>query len=368
MTFRIVIFPVQVGSPPQQMYVTHSLMTSQTVFVDVECGQQPSCPLYCKDRYFKRMYCTPICEVEITQTICNQGQETPLDPIYANGIFWSQNSSTFRLSNKNDWYSNTGYFRKQSGKYFTDTLTFLSDGNLTANLTIQSAEMVDGLLLDITFPLWSGGVIGLGPGDRNIVSQLHAQNLIPLPTAYLYARRDQPIGILGFGMNVRKIGICENKWIEYQTKDPNFWVLELEDFELNGFSYGKKTKALLTDVGQRILLPAKFVHRLIELNVLGVYDGPKVLNYVCTFPCDKQMELNFTINGRNLTLSTSDLMWKLIDNNTCASNLAPMVHPHYLTDVDVSLGRSFLSDFCISLDYEQMKVSFAKHKKRSADD
>ncbi|KAI6217235.1 hypothetical protein M3Y95_01229000 [Aphelenchoides besseyi] len=46
---QIVVFLVQIGSPPQKLYVTHSLLTSHTVFVDINCGQQPQCPRYCRD-------------------------------------------------------------------------------------------------------------------------------------------------------------------------------------------------------------------------------------------------------------------------------------------------------------------------------
>ncbi|KAI6216827.1 hypothetical protein M3Y95_01255500 [Aphelenchoides besseyi] len=342
------------------MYVTYSLETSQTVFVDIDCGQQPHCPRYCQDEHFKKMYCTPICRAEISKSTCNQGLKPPITPKYTGYHFWPQNSSSFQLVNKDDWYSNTVYFGQQFGKHFTDTLTFPSDGDYTANLTIQNVEMIDGLLLEDYFFDWSGGVVGLAPGDGNIVTQLYAQNLIPMPTALLVIGHVGYTGVLGFGIDVDGFDVCDQHYIQRPTMNSNYWVFELEDFELNGLSYGKKTKALLSDNDNWIYLLSKFMRRLVDLKVISIYDGPEVDNHAYIFPCDQLFELTLTVDGQNLTVSKSALTWKPIGNNTCLSFLGPLEHPHYLTNVDMVLGISFLSEFCVSFDYEQMTMSFAK--------
>ncbi|KAI6185997.1 hypothetical protein M3Y98_00084900 [Aphelenchoides besseyi] len=225
-----------IGSPPQKMYVTHSLETSRTVFVDMDCGQQPQCPR-CSE-HFMKMYCTPICRAALSSTTCNRGLKPSINPKYTGYYFWPQNSSTFQLVNTSDWYSNTFNNGEQIGKHFTDTLTFLSDGNLTANLTSQNVKMIDGLLLEDYFFLWSGGVVGLAPGDGNIVSQLYAQKLISMPIAFLYLRIPAHTGVLGFGKNSDEFDKCDQYCIQRPTLNSDYWVLELEDFELNGLNYG----------------------------------------------------------------------------------------------------------------------------------
>ncbi|KAI6217053.1 hypothetical protein M3Y95_01240800 [Aphelenchoides besseyi] len=315
-------FLVQIGSPPQEMYVTHSLVFSQTVYLDINCGHRPSCSRYCKDERFKKMYCTPICRAEITKSSCNQGLPTLRNTTYAYFHFWPQNSSSFQLMNKNDWYSNTFDYDEQSGKHFTDTLTFLSDGDYTANLTLKDANVIDGLLLMIEFFQWSGGVVGLAPGDGNIVAQLYAQKLISLPSALFVMRNDGYTGLLSFGIDPHEYEYCDENWTQHPTQSPDQWILELEDFELNGLSYGKKTKALLNAHDSFILLPQEFIQRAYNLGILDFYDGPEINAYAYTFPCDQPLEWSLKVDGQYLTISNSSLLSVQIDNNTCASYLA----------------------------------------------
>ncbi|KAI6220706.1 hypothetical protein M3Y95_01024500 [Aphelenchoides besseyi] len=345
------------------MYVTYSLLSSRTVFVDINCGQQLQCPRYCKDEYYKKMYCTPICRTELTEAICNQGLKPIPLPLFSGYHFWPQNSSTFQLMNKNDWYSNSNDFGKQSGKHFTDTLTFISDEDDTSNLTIQNAEMVDGMLLNVVFFFWSGGVVGLAPGDGNIVSQLYAQKLISFPTALLIVRNDKWDGVLGFGIDLQKNEDCEQNWSQHLTKDPNYWVLELEVFEMNGLSYGKKTKALFSNSVGWVYLPNEFLIQLVHADIIDIYNDFQLQEFAFTIPCDQPLELNFTIDGRNLTMSKQALTYKQIDNNTCALNLMPYNYPPYLNDVNMQIGRSFLLDFCVGFDYEKTEISFTKRVK-----
>ncbi|KAI6216508.1 hypothetical protein M3Y95_01272300 [Aphelenchoides besseyi] len=126
------------------------------------------------------------------------------------------------------------------------------------------------------------------------------------------------------------------------------------------FSCKSKTKALLSDYYNLLHLPLQYIYQLIDSKVISFYDGLEVAVYAYSFPCDQPFEMNFTVDGRNLTMSKSALTREAIDNNTCLSYLAPLEQSHYLTDVDVILGKPFLSKLCVFFDYEQMTMSFAK--------
>ncbi|KAI6186090.1 hypothetical protein M3Y98_00095000 [Aphelenchoides besseyi] len=75
-------------------------------------------------------------------------------------------------------------------------------------------------------------MIGLAPSMNNIVYQMYAQKLIPLPTAHIFIRNDYFDGLLAFGVDSQEI-------VELNS---NHWIVELENFQLNGLRYGKKTK------------------------------------------------------------------------------------------------------------------------------
>ncbi|KAI6198551.1 hypothetical protein M3Y96_00531300 [Aphelenchoides besseyi] len=190
------------------------------------------------------MYCEPVCVFKISTkySACN-----PKTKISEPNQYSLTDSKSFHLLNKTRWNSRTWFANLLSGNYFRDKLVFVADElvQTTNNLEIQDAVMVDGTLLDQNLFIDASALVGFGPGENNIVSQLYARNLIPFPIIHivlpsLYLRNGLlKIGDYGYDT-------CVN-WTHHATQHYNRWVLEVRNLEVNGVQYKKQVKARFYD-------------------------------------------------------------------------------------------------------------------------
>ncbi|KAI6186118.1 hypothetical protein M3Y98_00098000 [Aphelenchoides besseyi] len=316
---------------------------SNTFLMDDTCGAKRDCARYCNDETFAVMYCESDCQFnnEIMYSVCNSGDLQLQDVQFE---YLLSDSTTFKLNGK-IWNGRTWFSNLLSGRFFTDKLVLTNDYryNSTSNLEIQNAIMVDGLMLDDML-FGSNALLGFGPNENNIVSQLFAQNLIPSPIVHFTLRLSGTYN-----------------WTEHSSKHKNRWVLELEKVELNGIQYKKKVKALITNHIKYIHVPSEFMNKLVDANIIKKLNETEsvIRNFDYFVDCDQLLELQMIVDGRLWTIPNSFLQWNS-ETNMCIPLFKQIDLSRYDTEIDMIFGMPFLNRFCVSFDYERMVIRLAE--------
>ncbi|KAI6186089.1 hypothetical protein M3Y98_00094900 [Aphelenchoides besseyi] len=207
----------------------------------------------------------------------------------------------------------------------------------------------------------ASALVGFGPGENNIVSQLYARNLIPFPIIHivlpsLYLRNGLlKIGDYGYDT-------CVN-WTHHATQHYNRWVLEVRNLEVNGVQYKKQVKALITNHIKSISLPSDFVNELVKTNVLKRFNDTEsvIFDSDFYFECDQTLELRMFTDDRLLIIPNYFLNETRIDENRCLPLFDQTDLLRYNKGVEMIIGWTFINQYCVSFDYDQMIIRLAEH-------
>ncbi|KAI6220794.1 hypothetical protein M3Y95_01034000 [Aphelenchoides besseyi] len=353
-------FDIFVGVPIQRLNAIYSIELSNTIFYDDTCDTQSNCARHCSDETFARMYCEPACQskYQIIFTSCNTVKSSFQKDRYSYALI---DSTTFKFLNENTWNSSVWFTNPLSGKLFTDKLVFVPTiFDWSGNLEIQNAVMVVGTLLyEDLFGRQNNTIVGLGPGENNMVAQLYAQNLIPHPIVHFTINSTYRT-LLKIG-NYGDDEHCVN-WTEHANKHENRWVLEVDSLELNGVRYERKLKALITNHDSFISVPLDFMNTVVEAGIVKkLNETETVIEDVDYYiDCNQSLELQMTVDGRLLAIPTTLLKQRQSKSENCFPWIRKMDSLRYNNHVELIIGLPFLNRFCVSFDYNEQIIRLAE--------
>ncbi|KAI6222578.1 hypothetical protein M3Y95_00908300 [Aphelenchoides besseyi] len=355
---------INVGTPEQRLLGMFSLEVSETLLVDINCGVHMECASYCTDAFFASAYCQTNCQPGNFASESLTRCESFFYNVYKNLLnydkFYPMNSSSIEFS-QTEWSKWISGFAPFYGRIVRDQLSIptnsTSDDESTFELSVQ-IEMIDTLLVDSNFMIETTSVIGLAPGERNIVTQMYANGVIPKPIVSMDGVDNDKNNTVTFG--AYDLQNC-HRWTQHKNVG-NRWILDVNNLEINGFQYAVRSKVLLSLYRDYIYIPSDYLDFLVQSKVLIKWDDDGPFSSY-RYNCNQQLELNTMIDGQPISLDKQILGSYSINDSLCNTQIYSLTiltpEKRYIQEVDFVFGAPFVQKYCIAFDYQSNTVGLA---------